>query len=141
MAGNNKIDAIEKEKRIYQVGLLIPRKPTKFILDYIRLSWSIERAQAFNYIRLAKKEWNKYFTELERCGKAYYFAKFRHLYDKALGDNDTRLALDVTDKEIKLSGLYIEKIEEGPPGSFAEWVKAVKEEKERRRKKNSNSNR
>jgi hypothetical protein len=137
----NRADKLEIEKRIHQVGLLLPRKTKKMIVEFIGKTWGIEKSQAYDYIGLAEKEWAKYFSQVERCGKAYYFAKFRHLYDKALGDNDTRLALDVTDKEIKLSGLYVEKIEKGPPGSFAKWVKAVIEEKERRRKENSKPNR
>lgn len=115
--------------------MLLPRKPKKIIVEFIGKTWGVEKSRAYDYIRLAEKEWGKYFSQVKRCGKAYYFSKFRHLYDKALSDNDTRLALDVTDKEIKLAGLYVEKKEVGEPGSFAEWVKAVKEEKKRRRNK------
>lgn len=137
----DRADDIEIEKRIHQVGLLIPRKPKKYIVEFIQKTWGIEKSQAYNYIALAEKEWKKFYSQTKGCGKAYYSAKFRHLYDKALNDNDTRLALDVTDREIKLAGLYVEKKEIGEPGSFAEWVKAVKKEKERRQKENSKPNR
>jgi len=133
MAGR-RIDEVEKEKRILQVSLLLPRRPRNFILHFIAEKWGLKDRQARNYIRLAKEEWDKYFSRVKRCGKAYYFAKFRYLYDKALNDNDTRLALDITDKEIKLSGLYIERKEEGPPGSFAEWMKKQIEEEKREKK-------
>ncbi len=43
MAGK-KIDEVEKQKRIYQVSLLLRRRPTGFIVDFIRQEWGIERA-------------------------------------------------------------------------------------------------
>ncbi|MBA7557681.1 hypothetical protein ES705_50450 [subsurface metagenome] len=137
----DRADDIEKEKRIYQVGLLLSRKPNKIICQLTSQKWGISTRQVRRYIKLAKREWEKYFTDIKRCGMAYHIAKRREVRDKAMEDKNYRLVLDVDKDEAELLGLYIKKIEEGPPGSFAEWVKAVKEEEERRRKKNSDSNR
>lgn len=137
----DRADDIEIQKRIYQVGLMLFRKPKRIIVEFIGKTWGIEKSQAYDYIRLAKKEWEKYFADIKRCGMAYHIAKRREVRDKAMEDKNYRLVLDADKDEAELLGLYIKKIEEGPPGSFAEWVKAVKEEEERRRKKNSNSNR
>jgi len=114
---NNKVDSIEKEKRIYEVSLLIRRKPIKFIIEYIRENWGLEDAQGYNYIKLAKEEWKKYFENVKNCGMGYHVAQIRDLKDKilekeTLNKDDYRLILDVYKEESKLLDAYPkEKIE------------------------------
>lgn len=116
-----KADMISVEQRIYQVGLMLRRKPTSFIVDYCRQYWKIERAQANVYIRKARKEWRKYFEKLEGDGISYHIAQIRDLKDMAFSrkvvvgtvDNkqviqvpDLGLILDITKEEAKLMGIY-----------------------------------
>jgi len=124
MAGK-KIDKVEKQKRIYQVSLLLRRRPTGFIVDFIRQEWGIERAQAFNYIRLAKEEWARYFANMKSSGIGYHISQMREIKDKAHGNDDLRLVFDIAKEEAKLMGMEIERKEIGGPGSFAEWMKAT----------------
>ena len=134
MAGK-KIDEVEKQKRIYQVSLLLRRRPTGFIVDFIRQEWGIERAQAFNYIKLAKEEWARYFANMKSSGIGYHITQMREIKDKAYTENDLRLVFDVAKEEAKLMGMLIERKEIGGPGSFAEWMKATLA-KEKELKKN-----
>lgn len=122
MAGK-RIDEVEKQKRIYQVSLLLRRRPTGFIVDFIRQEWGIERAQAFNYIRLAKEEWARYFANMKSSGIGYHITQMREIKDKAYGNDDLRLVFDIAKEEAKLMGMEIERKEIGGPGSFAEWMK------------------
>lgn len=120
-----------------------------FIVQFIAQNWGLEKRQAYNYIKSARKEWQKYFAHLKGSGMSYHVAQLRDLKDQAYsrkviigkGDNkemvtiaDLGLVFEITKEEAKLMGLYVKKKEVGPPGSFAEWVKAVKEEKERRQR-------
>jgi len=115
------IDKVEKQKRIYQISLLLRRKPMNFILEFIRKNWDIERAQAYNYINSAKKEWQKYFKNLKRAGMGYHISQLRELKDQAYsrkiimgrGDNkevitiaDLGLIFEITKEEAKLMGIY-----------------------------------
>jgi len=149
------IDQVEKQKRVYQISLMLRRKTISFILQFIALNWGLEKRQAYNYIRLAKKEWRKYFTNVEHAGISYHIAQLRDIKDQAyskkvvIGKGDDKQVITVADlglvfeiakEEAKLMGMYIYGKEYGPPNSFAEWVKAMTEEKERRRKKNSKRN-
>jgi len=130
MAGK-RIDEVEKQKRIYQVSLLLRRRPISFIVDFIRQEWGIERAQAFNYIRLAKEEWKKYFANMKSSGIGYHISQMREIKDKAYGNDDLRLVFEIAKEEAKLMGMEIERKEIGGPGSFAEWMKAtIAKEKE-----------
>ena len=122
MAGK-RIDEVEKQKRIYQVSLLLRRRPISFIVDFIRQEWGIERAQAFNYIRLAKEEWARYFANMKSSGIGYHITQMREIKDKAYGNDDLRLVFDIAKEEAKLMGMEIERKEIGGPGSFAEWMK------------------
>jgi hypothetical protein len=121
MAGDNKVDSKTKQERVYKVSLMLRRKSIFFILDYIRLNWGLERAQAFNYIKEAKNEWQKYFSQIKKCGKSYYVAQLRDLKDEAYerkivigkGDNkeavtvaDLGLVFEITKEEAKLMGIY-----------------------------------
>lgn len=115
------IDKVEKEKRIYQISLMLRRKPMPFILEFIRDNWHLKTAQAYNYIKSAKKEWEKYFSQVKKCGKSYYVAQLRDLKDQAYerkivigkGDNkeaitisDLGLVFEITKEEAKLMGIY-----------------------------------
>ena len=118
---NNEADKIEKEKRIYQVSLMLRRKPMSFILQFIADNWHLEKRQAYNYIKLARREWEKYFSQVKRCGKSYYVTQLRDLKDQAYsrkiiigkGDNketvtiaDLGLVFDISKEEAKLMGIY-----------------------------------
>lgn len=117
----SKVDHIEKEKRIYQVGLMLRRKPISFIIEFIRTEWGLEKAQAYNYIKDARMEWQKYFSQVKRCGKSYYVSQLRDLKDQAYnrkivigrGENkdkvtiaDLGLVFEITKEEAKLMGIY-----------------------------------
>jgi len=121
MAGNNKVDSVEKDKRVYQVALMLRRKPIPFIVDYIKREWGLERTQAYNYIKEAKNEWKKYLTNVKRWGMGYYISQLRDLKDQAYsrkvimgrGDNkdtvtiaDLNLVFEITKEEAKLMGIY-----------------------------------
>jgi len=121
MSKDDRVDKVEKEKRIYQVGLMLRRKPHSFIVDFIRQNWGLERAQAYNYISSARKEWRKYFEKLQGDGISYHIAQLRDLKDQAYsrkvyigrGDNkevvtiaDLGLVFEITKEEAKLMGIY-----------------------------------
>ena len=106
MAKLSEVDKIEKEKRIYQVSLLLRRKPMAFIIEYVMKEWKVEKAQAYRYIKLARKEWQNYFAKLKHDGMSYHIAQIRDLKDKAFTESDTRLVLDITKEEAKLMGIY-----------------------------------
>jgi len=106
MAKLNEADKIEKEKRIYQVSLLLRRKPMSFIIEFVMKKWNVEKAQAYRYIKLARKEWKKYFEKLKGDGIAYHVTQNRDLKDKAMTDGDYKLAFDIAKEEAKLMGVY-----------------------------------
>ena len=141
-----KSDMIEVEKRIYQVGLMLRRKPISFIIQYCADNWKIEARQARKYIKKARKEWKKYFEKLKGDGIAYHIAQNRDLKDMAFSrkvvigtvDNkqviqipDLGLILDITKEEAKLMGIY-------PAEKHEETRKVIvlgkKEEKEEEKK-------
>ena len=117
MPRENRVGNVEKEKRIYEVSLLLRRKSVKFIIQYITKEWDIKIDQAYNYIHLAKEEWKKYFENVKNCGMGYHVAQIRDLKDKilekqTLNKDDYRLILDVYKEESKLLDAYPkEKIE------------------------------
>ena len=100
------VDQVEMEKRVYQVSLLLRRKPVSFIVQTISAKWNITDRQARNYIRLARKEWQKYFEKLKGDGIAYHVTQNRDLKDKAMTDGDYKLAFDIAREEAKLMGVY-----------------------------------
>ena len=121
MAGNNKVDSTEKEKRIYQISLMLRRKSHPFIIEFMRQKWGLEKAQAYRYIASARKEWKKYSDHLKSSGISYYIAQLRDLKDQAYsrkivigrGDNknmvtiaDLGLVFEITKEEAKLMGIY-----------------------------------
>jgi hypothetical protein len=116
-----KVDNKTKAERVYKVSLLLRRKPTNFIVEYITKEWGIEKSQAYKYIKLARKEWKKYFEKLKGDGIAYHIAQIRDLKDQAYSkkvvigtvDNkqivniaDLGLILEITKEEAKLMGIY-----------------------------------
>jgi len=100
------IDKVEKQKRIYQISLLLRRKPMSFILQFITQSWGLRKRQAYNYIELARQEWQKYFEKLKGDGMSYHVAQLRDLKDTAYDKEDYRLVFDITKEEAKLMGIY-----------------------------------
>lgn len=106
MNKGKEVDKTEMEKRIYQVGLMLRRKPTSFIVQFITENWKLEKRQAYNYIALARKEWQKYFKNIKSAGIGYHIAQVRDLKDMAFGDKDIRLVLDIVKEEAKLMGIY-----------------------------------
>ena len=99
-------DKVEYQKRIYAVSLLLRRKPINYIIQFITEKWNITDRQARNYIRLARKEWQKYFEKLKGDGIAYHVTQNRDLKDKAMTDGDYKLAFDIAREEAKLMGVY-----------------------------------
>jgi len=111
MPKGNRIDSIEKERRIHEVSLLMRRKSIKFIIESITKEWNIKTDQAYNYIALAKREWQRYFLNLKNAGLGYHVSQIRDLKDKilekkTLNKDDYRLILDVYREESKLMGAY-----------------------------------
>jgi hypothetical protein len=104
----NKADDTEKQKRVYRISLLLRRKPSKFLVEYMRQKWGIKRRQSFNYIKLAKKEWADYYAKYFGVPfQAYYLAELRDLTDEALKQNDLRLAFNIAKEEAKIMGAYL----------------------------------
>ena len=99
-------DKVEKEKRIYQISLMLRRKPISFICQYVAQNWGLDKRQAYRYIAEARKEWQKYFEKLKGDGIKYHIAQVRDLKDIAFNDKDTRLVLDIAKEEAKLMGIY-----------------------------------
>jgi len=112
---------VETQKRIYQISLLLRRKPISFIIEFMRKEWGLEKAQAYRYIASARKEWQKYFTNLKHAGISYHITQLRDLKDQAYsrkvfigrGDNkeaitiaDLGLVFEITKEEAKLMGIY-----------------------------------
>ncbi|MBA7499849.1 hypothetical protein ES704_02598 [subsurface metagenome] len=99
---------IEKQKRVYRISLLLRRKTSEFLIEYMRQEWGIERRQGFNYIRLAKKEWADYYAKYFGVPfQVYYIAHLRDLTDEALKQNDLKLAFDIAKEEAKIMGAYL----------------------------------
>lgn len=105
-AGKQQVDKVTKAKRIYEISLLLRRKPVSYILEYIKQNYKLERGQAYNYIKAAREEWKKYFEKLKGDGITYHITQFRDLKDKALDLSDYKLAFDIAKEEAKLMGIY-----------------------------------
>lgn len=104
----NRADDIEKQKRVYRISLLLRRKPSKFLIEYMRQKWGIKRRQSFNYIKLAKKERASYYAKyLGVSFQVYYIAQLRDLTDEALKQKDLRLAFNIAKEEAKIMGAYL----------------------------------
>ena len=116
-----KADQFEIMKRIYEVSLLLTRKPTSYIVQYAAEKWEVGERQAREYIKLARKEWEKYFSQVKKCGMSYHVSQLRDLKDQALsrqaliglGFNrrlvdvpDLNLAFEIAKEEGKLMGIY-----------------------------------
>lgn len=104
----NRTGDIEKRKRVYRISLLLRRKTSGSLIEYMRREWGIERRQGFNYIRLAKREWASYFAKYFKVAfRVYYIAELRDLYDQALERDDLRLAFNIAKEENKVMGAYL----------------------------------
>jgi len=121
MAGDNKVDSKTKQERVHEISLMLRRKSTPYILQYIAEKWGLQEREAYYYIEEAKEEWEKYFSQVKKCGKAYYVSQLRDLKDQAYGratvigrgDNkmvievpDLNLVFEITKEEAKLMGIY-----------------------------------
>ena len=137
MAGK-RIDEVEKQKRIYKVSLLIPNRTSGYIVQFIAQNWDLEKRQAYEYIKLAREEWQKHFTDVKRWGIGYHLAKRREIRARAIEDKDYKLALDADKDEAKLLGLYIDRREIGEPGSFEQWMKATMAKEKENKARNGN---
>ena len=133
---------MEIEKRILEVSrMLLSGLTTKEICWNVMEKYHISKAQVERYIRRCFVYWRRDFKKKRKAGLDYHLAKREVLYNKNFKRGDFNACLEIAKDEARLEGLYVERKEVGSPGSFAEWVKAVKEEKERRRKNNSSPNR
>jgi len=136
----------ELQERIHLVSLMLRRKSTLFIINYVARVWHLGRGQAYSYMREARAEWEVYFNNLKANGKAYHVTQLRDLKDQAfsakriIGKGENRkvirtpnlpLVLSIVQEEAKLMGVYpVERHEVNLTNSFAQWVKEVKEKKE-----------
>ena len=145
MAGFKKIDNIEMEKRIHEVSLLLRRKPIKYIIQHMIVKWEIKKAQAYRYIKAARKEWQKYFTNVKHAGISYHVTQIRDLKDEAysqkviIGKGDNKqvievpnlgLILEISKEEAKLMGIYPaekHKIEEIKKISISDYTQEEKD--------------
>lgn len=119
----NRTDDTEKQKRVYRISLLLRRKTSEFLIEYMRQEWGIKRRQGFNYIRLAKREWASHYAKcLGVPCRVYYIAELRDLRDQALEQNDLKLAFDIAKEEAKVMGAYLPGVE---LPSFSIRVKAI----------------
>ena len=100
------IDKIEKQKRTYEISLLLRKKSVNYILQFVAQNWGLRKRQAYNYIRLAREEWKKYFAKLKIDGMSYHVAQLRDLKDNAHDKEDYRLIFDIAKEEAKLMGIY-----------------------------------
>lgn len=116
-----KADQFEIMERIYEVSLLLRRKPVSYIIQYAAEKWKVGERQTHKYIKLARKEWKKYFDKLTGDGMGYHVSQLRDLKDQALnrqtviglGFNrqiinvpDLNLAFEIAKEEGKLMGIY-----------------------------------
>ena len=102
----NKVSQVEKEKRVYEISLLLRRKPSSYIVEYARQNFGLGRAQAFHYIALARDEWKKYFEKVKGDGIKYHISELRELKDKAWEKDDLRLVFDIAKEEMRIMGIY-----------------------------------
>ena len=144
---------MELQRRIYKVSLLLRRKPITAVVAFISQEWGLTVRQAYNYIKMAKEEWKKYFDHLKISGMGYYVAQLRDIKDQAyrservvIGkDNDKKivktpnlgLVFDITKEEAKLMGAYPPEVHDvNLITDFAKWVKKAKETKNKKGKEN-----
>lgn len=106
MPKENRTEQIELEKRIHEISLLMRRKSTKFIIEYIIATYNVSQAQAFVYIHKAREEWKKYFLNLKKAGMSYYTGQLRDLKDIAWENKDYKLVFEIIKDEEKLGGIY-----------------------------------
>ena len=121
MAGFNRVDDKTHEERVHEVSLLLKRKSIPYIIQFITETYKVDERQARNYIRQAKKESEKYFSQDKKCGMAYHVNQLRELKDEAYGratiigrgDSkmvitvpDLNLVFEITREEAKLMGIY-----------------------------------
>ena len=145
MAGFNKVDDKTHQERVHEVSLLLKRKSTKIILEYMIREWEIQQAQAYKYISEAKREWKKYFSQVKKCGMAYHVTQLREIKDMAFeravvvgkGENkmvvtvpDLSLVFEITKEEAKLMGIYPAEKHEDLHKVIVLGKKEEKEEKE-----------
>ena len=100
------INKVEKQKRIYEISLLLRKKSVNYIVQFIAQNWDLRDRQAYNYIRLAREEWQKYFAKLKYDGMSYHVAQLRDLKDTAHDKENYRLVFDIAKEEAKLMGIY-----------------------------------
>jgi inner membrane protein involved in colicin E2 resistance len=116
-----RVDEVERERRVHVVSLMLRIKSTNFIIEYIRKEWRLQKAQAYNYIKAAKEEWEKYFSQVKKCGMSYHVTQLRDLKDQAMeqkkviGEKPDQkvievpnlpLVFEITKEEAKLMGIY-----------------------------------
>lgn len=100
------IDKVEKQKRIYKISLLLRKKSVNYIVQFVAQNWGLGNRQAYNYIRLAREEWQKYFAKLKYDGMSYHVAQLRDLKNTVYDKEDYRLVFDIAKEEAKIMGIY-----------------------------------
>jgi hypothetical protein len=126
----SKVDKVTKEKRVYEISRMLRTEPISYIREYMAKKWGISQTQAYRYIDLARKEWQKHFNNVKRAGMGYHVAQFRDLKKKAELSGDIRLQFDIAKEEAKILGSYpAEKHKLDLPENFEITVNLPKGEK------------
>jgi len=156
------VDSIGIQKRVYKVSLLLRRKPISAVIQFITLEWGVSERQAYNYVKLAREEWQKYFDHLKYSGMGYYVAQLRDLKDQAynskkvvigkeVGEDGKEkrkvvkipnlgLVFEITKEEAKLMGSYPAEKHIDIITDFASWIKHTKAVKNKGQGKKQDAN-
>ena len=102
-----KADKLTYETRVTAVLALMARGwGAPRIVENVRKSWDLEQAQAYNYIRTAKRRIAKLQDHKSRHLIGEILARRDDLRDKAYANSDYRLVLELDKEDAKLLGLY-----------------------------------
>jgi hypothetical protein len=144
-----KCDQFEAQKRTYEIARMIKRKPVKWVLAHYSKKWNVSESTIRNYISKAKREWTKWFNNLQNSGLGYHISQFRDIKDQAYNKYvvveerndktgeitkrvvpmpDLKLIFDVAKEEAKLLNVYpAEKKDLKLSQSFADWLTEAKQ--------------
>jgi hypothetical protein len=141
-------DQFEAQKRVYEIARMIKRKPVKWVLSHYSKKWKVSEHTVRNYIQQAKREWSKWFNNLQNTGLGYHVSQFREIKDQAYNKYvvveerdektgeitkrvipmpDLKLIFDIAKEEAKLLNVYpAEKKDIKLSQSFADWLTEAK---------------
>ena len=100
---------------------MLRTKSVKSIVLKVSQEWDVTIRQAYRYIHLARREWQKYFTNVKHAGISYHITQLRDLKrlayikkvvvgtgkdKKVITVPDLSLVLDIAKEEAKILGTY-----------------------------------